>query len=391
MKTNWLIIFFILSCSACSSAKVKLSHGIKDGGFRSLAVLPVEYPADIPREKVDAIHDAVEAELKNSGFVVLADKIVRQTCSSPACPERDALASKYLVDGFATVNVGSVSRTNFVAGFYNAIKGKLRISDKTDKELVTIEHTQSERGGLLFNTGQIVQGLTSYANNTEQASFTKLASGLAQTLASKVPRTKDAALNSDAAAVNLGDVEFKQVRPGVFRVCTEAAPNMLVSVIINRQRSNLRPAGNARYCGSFLLDPPDMKDAVLKVEARSAFGNSVQKEISLSQYVKDCDLKNHVYLKQAKGKTAIQIACSGAAEAEADCKSKIASCGSHRFIVFKAPSNLDPFEKVAEVRGFSWIDSNAKPGSAQIYQLVSVSRDGVWSLPVAAKPDTQKG
>ena len=74
------------SFTACNSTKVKLADGVGAGSFKTLAILPATYPPEIQREKIDALKGSLEAELKNNGFVVLADRLVRETCASPACP-----------------------------------------------------------------------------------------------------------------------------------------------------------------------------------------------------------------------------------------------------------------------------------------------------------------
>ena len=59
--------------------------------------------------------------------------------------------------------------------------------------------------------------------------------------------------------------------------------------------------------------------------------------------------------------------------------------------MFRASSDNGPYEKVAEIRTTTWTDNNAKKGSEAFYELVSVNKAGVWSLPVAAKPASDKG
>src|SRR5947207_2577258 len=96
--------------SGCSTTRANISQQFVPEKVQSLAILPLEYASEVQREKVDSLRNAVESELKNSGFEVLADRVVRQVCSTPACPERKILASKYLVDGFVTISVRSVQR-----------------------------------------------------------------------------------------------------------------------------------------------------------------------------------------------------------------------------------------------------------------------------------------
>lgn len=359
--------------TACSSAKVKISPQANFENIRSLAVLPTDYPSGIQREKVDAIVYSIKSELKNSNFELLADKIVNEVCSTPSCPERKILSDKYLVDGFVNISVASVSRNNFIAGFYNAIKGKLLISDSDSKPVFEVEHTQSEKGGLIFNSGQVIQAIISYKNNNEADSFASLSSGFAQSLVSKIPKRLQADINKDAIAVNINNIEVKQIKPEIFHICADVTQGSVVSVIVNKQSTNLRPVSDTNYCGIFLYSQPNQTtNQKIEIDARSPFGNSVRKEVQIDNEIQVCNLKDNVVLTEMNGKPVINIK----------------SCPGNKLLIFKASSDLGPFEKVAEINSGSWVDSKAKKGSMFYYELVSVNKSGVWSLPEAAKPES---
>ena len=385
-----LLFTILLSLGACSRSKVNLSSQFQKDSLRSLAVLPIDYPSDIQREKVDSIKTAIESELKNRGFVVLADSLVRQNCSSPACPEKFELAEKYLVDGLVRVDVRSVQRANFLAGYVNTIGGTITIFDKNNTELLSVDHSENERGGLVFNSGQIIQGLIETSENTEEKSFARLSARFANNLISKIPRPDVAQVNRDAVAVNIVDVKVKEVRPQIFEVCAEATPNSIVSLIVNRQRSNLREIKEAQYCGTYFLDPSLQNSSTLKVEARSAFGTAVQKEFPSGTSSTTCRLEDNVFVKNVNGKSRLEVSCTDLGDGKSpiigDCKEAVVKCPDYKFIVFKAPTAIGPFERIAEVRSTSWTDSKAKTAASTTYELVPVNKAGVWSLPVTAKP-----
>jgi len=382
-------LFFLVGCS---STRANISPEYKAEAVRSLAILPVEYPAEVQREKVDALRNALESELRNSGFEVIADRIVRMTCTSPACPERSILATKYLVDGFVKVEVRSVERANFLAGFVNTIGGKITITDKNNVQLVSVDQSENERGGLLFNSGQVVQGIISSVENTEEASFNRLSVKFAQGLVSKIPRPNVPQVNKDATSVSIVDVSVKQIRPQIFEVCAEATPNSLVSVVINRQRSNLREVSEAHFCGAFLLDSSINSSTLLKVEARSPFGGAVRKEVPVGSDIEVCSLDGNVVLTSTKGKSQVELNCidfnNGKGPILGNCAEKVKSCPDNKLLVFRSTSPTGPYEKVAEVKSTSWIDAKSQPGSTTQYELVSVNKAGLWSLPVAAKPNS---
>lgn len=367
----FLLLNFMLGCS---SGKVKIAESAKSANLSSLAMLPVEYPPDVQREKVDALARAVQSELRNSGFIVLADKIVRQTCSSSPCPERRLLAEKYDVDGFASLSVASVNRTNFIAGFYNIISGTLTISDVNAEPLVVVEHKEAERGGLLFNTGQVFQAVISYEQNREAESFAKLSTAFAQKLVSRLPRPDGVEVETGDDSLTIRSVKVRQLEPEVFELCVDASEGSLVSAIINRAKTNLRPVGKEKYCGAFLYrtSPAEATDRLLTVEARSPFGESVRKEVEVSPELEVCDLADNAIIWEKNGRPTIEIG-------------KTKPCPNHKFIVFRAPNYLGPYKKVAETRSPKWTDNKVKPGAVVYYEVVSVNKSGVWSLPAAPK------
>ncbi|MCO6431094.1 MAG: hypothetical protein J5J00_09560 [Deltaproteobacteria bacterium] len=379
---------FLLALQGCSP-KVSIAPAAEGGELQTLAVLPPEYNAKLQREKVEAIRDSLETELRNRGFVVLADRLVDELCSSPQCPERSQLAERYQVDGFVSLDLRSVSRANFLAGYYNAIRGIMTISDVNATSLVSVEHTQSERGGLLFHSGQVFQGLISQVENTEEKSFQRLSAKFAETLASKVPKPQ--ALETNAVTVAIESTSVKRIQPQLFEICIDATPNSLGSVLINNRRSTLREIANGRYCGTFFLDRSIVENHIM-AELRSPFGNAVRKEISSLPELEVCDLDNKVFVKKAGQNSRIEVACTKVDKRPVIdgslCGSNIQDCSKDKLFVFRSPTRLGPYLKVAEVRSPVWTDS-ARSGKA-FYQVVAVSPSGVWSLPEDASEPKEK-
>lgn len=365
----------------CGS-KVSVKPGFGDGSIQTVAVLPPRYNSGVQREKVDAIVNAVEAELKNKEYVVLAESLVSRTCSAPECPERNTLAEKYLVDAFVAVDVRSVSRNNFLAGYYNAITGKLTLTDKDSNVLLDADETESERGGLVFNSGQVIQGLISQVENTEENSFGRLSAKFAETMVAKIPKPKALAAAADSVTVALNTVKTRKISPLFYEVCADATPNSLVSLIIDRARSTLREMSPGKYCGTFFLDNA-LLAAPMHVEARSPFGTTVRKDFSPGVSVAKCDLEGQVFLASAGDRKKIVVSCPetpNASDSNA-CDPSLSACPNYKFLIFKGPSALGPYQKVAETKAREWIDRTAKSGDRTYYEVVAVSPTGAWSLP----------
>lgn len=380
MRITVALLFTAIAATfpACASlSKSKLAS--TDRKISTVALLPIDYPAGIQREKVTAIAEAVGAELRNRGYEFLSDRVVSSTCSTPACAERDKIAEKYLVDAFVKLNVGSVSRTNFLAGYYNVISGSLTLSDRANEKILDVQHTERQKGGLLFNSGQVFQGLISTFANTEQASFNALTARFAKALVDKLPiaaATQDT--RTDAVAVEIDTVEVKNLKPHLFQICVGGTPNSFASVIVNRKKSNLRESSVGRYCGNFFLDGALESDSPLSVELRSAFGNAVRREVVITSSA-PCILRDLVQLSMDERANRIEIGCEAASMSQ--CQRIASACLSRRFIVFRADDAWGPYRKVAEFKGPRWTDRDAPNKPQPHYQIVAVDQRGTWSSP----------
>ena len=183
----------LLFVAACGTTVTKSSQ-FEQSSPSLYALLPVTYPSDIRPERAAYIRTALERELATRGFVLLDDSVTLRVCGEASCPGRSELVSRYGVDGFLQLSLDGTNRINFGAGFYNNISGDLLLLNRESEELVRIEHSESERGGLLFNSGQVIEGIVSTVDNTGDLSFSNLADEFAQELALKVPKSRGRSL-----------------------------------------------------------------------------------------------------------------------------------------------------------------------------------------------------
>jgi hypothetical protein len=385
-KFPWLAVaslnislLFLVSCAP----KVKVAQNFETSQSKTVAVLPAEYPAGVSPDRVNYIRSALISEIRNHGYIVLDDKIVDQVCSGPACPERSKLTSKFMVDAFFKINVDNVSRNNFTAGYYNAVSGNLQMLDRQGAEILKVEQTESEHGGLLFNSGQLFQGLISQAKNSGDGAFDQLADKFVSTLVSKIPAARGGEINADATAVSINSVEANMIQPAQYRICTQATPVSLAYFLYNNQRTNLREISPGRYCGVYRLDEA-LSGAKFAVEVRSPFGVADRKDLILDPGSL-CDISGNVVLNSADSQNDLQITCTklgNNGSVLGQC-AKVRECSSlSRFYVYKAPSEIGPYQKVADIQQTQWQDR--KPASNVNYQVVTISSHGTASVPVAA-------
>ncbi len=343
-----------------------------------IAVLPADYSIDIPKERIDLVRQEIIAELRNRNFVVADERVVSSICSSPRCPERDKLGTQHLVEAFATLMLDSFSKRNFLAGYYNTLSGSVSLVDRSGSELVTVEHTQSEKGGLLFNSGQIIQGVISQVNSSGDAAYEELASEFAKAVADELP-APTLAPNTGAPeglSVAISSATAEWDGSSRYTVCLSGTPHSFASVLFGSQRTTLREISPGRYCGAFSgLVATSSKSPAL-VELRSAFGNSDRESIDLPAQGL-CEIQERTVY--ASDTLALQCAMVGRdlSRLHIGCSEKISPCKAVKIVLFSASEQQGPYTKWLESTNASTKVINP-PGNIQI---VAIGAGGVSSLP----------
>lgn len=375
----------LIGCS--TQAKVKLQGG--QAVPQTLAVLPSPYPSGVQKERVDYIRQGVSRELINQGYLVLDDQLVQSICRGVECASRGELATKHGVMAFALVDVGSSSKNDFVAGYYNAIKGMLSITDPAGGTLAQVEHTESERGGLVFNSGQVFQGIISQVNNYDDSRSNFLADRFARNLVSALPRITPTTSSEETESLVITSVDVTSTKGGQSQVCAQSQPGLMASLVTKLVRTGLRETRPGMYCGIFRLDPKRYSLSRLAVEVRSPYGALARKEITAPDK-QLCDLQGRVRFVSDNGKNKVLIKCASfepviTENIGEECgEHKGAHCGHHRLLIYRSTSDTGPFQKVAEVKASSWIDTQAPKGKQAFYSVVSVDTSGGYSVPVPA-------
>lgn len=344
----------------------------------SLALMPADYSIDIPRERINLVRQSIVNQLRNRGFVVLDEQAVSSLCPTPECPEREKLAQKYLVDGFAVLRLTSFSRNNFIAGYYNELSGQLSVVSRSGQALITVSNTENEEGGLLLQSGQIFQAILSSVKNTGDDTFDKLADKFSHTIVEKLPPPTLAAtrLTQEGLTIALSSASANWTSPSAYRVCAKGTPNSFAYLLSVKNRTNLREVAPGSYCANFsaLVAEDPSHDAA--IELRSAFGTSVRQDISLPT-APPCDLKSRV---QTNG-SQVQVACTSVGTLPASGCAGAAPCAAQKVVLFSAPSSTGPFLKAGE---FSSASGPIPPASQNV-QVMTIGAGGIASLPVAAQ------
>jgi len=343
-----------------------------------LALLPSDFSIDIPKERIELVRGAVLSELRNRNFIVADDKIVNSTCSSPKCPEMSRLAKDYLIDGFATLKIESFSKTSFLAGYYNELAGSLSVSDRSGKELIAIDHTESERGGLIFNSGQVIQGIISQVNNSGDAAYKELSSQFAKTIVEQLPAPEVSASSTtpESLDVVINSADASWSSPTSYTVCVNGTPKSLAAVIVDSQRASLREIKPGRYCGAFSsLVAPASANGSTFVELRTAYGYSERKAITLPT-IAPCELDNRIKPAQSDLAVSCSVVGDDLSRANSGCSKELPLCKADKIVLYSAATNS--FSRAAESRR-STIKLPDPKGS---YEVVAIGAGGIPSVPV---------
>jgi hypothetical protein len=312
------------------------------------------------------VRSALQNELVNRGLVTIDPDIIDSTCLDESCTAREKLLATYPIDAFAVLKLRSASRTNFIAGYYNSIVGQLVLADAGGRELLEVQHTESERGGILFNSGQILQGVISQIRNGDDEAFLILANKFAQSIVTSIPRSSDPALTNAPPPPIVSDTSIAPRSSAVYEVCASGTPQAFGAIVLkNGAKTNLREIAPGRYCGKYLAaDPQQFIGA--EVELRDAFGTAARSPLG-------------AFPPQASE------VCAGGVVATVSASriTLVSPCPTTttRVLIYHAHSIAGPFIKIAEQRGSSWSGRTPKVNQHQTLALVAVDPNGLLSEP----------
>jgi hypothetical protein len=356
-------ILLLLSVAAGCGPTVVKTRPLEEIGM--LAVLPTKADPDIRRERVKYLNESLSRELESSGYSVINSDVISDLCSTSDCPERAAISSKFGVRTFAQLDVSSASRANFVAGFYNKVAGKLVVSDEKAAPFVSIEHTESEHGGLIFQSGQIFKGISSTVDNYGDDKFSDLADLFIREVVSKLPKAN---ARSDSESFYINKLSLSMREGPLYDICLDGSPSNSAKLLIGNRQIGLREVQSGKYCNVIPLGWLTSGISESRAELRSAFGQSLAKPLD-TLAIGICDPKQELTYKDGL----LGFSCGNN-----NCASASPLCQHSKFLVFSGESKAGPYTKVSEVL---WNKSAVKIESRNV-AVVALSSDGSSSLPV---------
>lgn len=376
------LLVFILQSAACGPT-IHKGTSLEQASIQRVAVLPAAVETDIRRERADYIRASLLRELSSSGYVLLDENVVKKICPDAECANRRVLHEKYDVDTFAVVHLKSVDRYNFGAAFYNTISGELKLVNSKNEELFSIEHTEREKGGLLFNSGQVIQGLISTFENTGDDSFNKLAERFAKNIALKLPPPAGGSALAKVSDVNITETLVSPLGGSRVRICVKGNSGSSAQFVVDQIRIPLREVTAGEYCGALLAGGLVQPGSRVRTELRSAFGVPAQQVLSAAPFL-SCTPENFLRRTMKGQASGIELGCASnlSAEEKQACEVKRNVCSGSQYYVYRANSPAGPFEKVGSFSEPSWTDKKPNGGNGGTYAVVAISKDGTSSVPV---------
>ncbi len=375
----------ILFLSGCGP-KIRTSpHSEELSHLSSLAVLPIDRDpkGGTTKDRLDYLRSSLSSKLRSHGFSVVDDSLVDKACGDRSCSRSSELFATYRLDGAVRLEVDSVRRSNFLAGYINSVTGAVTISNSKTDELLSVSLTEQERGGLLFNTGQLVEGIVSQIENSGEISFTRLADRFIDSIIRELPEPATQTQNAEETPVSLSEVKLKQLRPEIYQVCAYGSPASEAQVLIKGRGTPLRSTKDGEYCSVIRIDKSHIDSAGLLVELKSPFGQTARQSVAL-ETGDPCLPKNSVQLIKRGLLNRVEVEClklRGQLIANASCTEN-SQCEVDRLLVYRGPSLAGPYRKVAEVTSNGWTDLSANSREPFFYQIVSMGKSGAFSTPL---------
>jgi hypothetical protein len=261
-------------------------------------------------ERIKIISNLVSHELKQKGYLLLDQEYVDRTCKEEAKKTSIIISNNSTpftcdplktfieqdIDGVITLSISKVSTNDFTLGFFNYVTGSLTISDINGKEKLKSTFTQRERGGLLFDSGQVIVSFRDQMTNGGEEGFHSVATRFSRSLVQVLP--KPFYNDSNVVVGDLRGINIQMLNEKEISICAEGTPGLEARLHFSGLRTELREELPGKYCGIFLYDS-EWKNP--EISLKTSFGSEVRKPITLPSYP-ICNLSEFIRAEKSKGK-----------------------------------------------------------------------------------------
>lgn len=380
-------LLFLLLLVSCSNSKINVTSEFKETKPRLVALLPIKSTLDLRDARVALLEQQIRSELKLRGYTLVEEAVVKKICPTYDCKQVAKLFSNYGISAYVQAEIESFSRNNFGLGFYNTISGNIKFFDRNGKELLKVARSEKEKGGLLFQSGQILQGLKEQFNNSGDDAFNLLAEKFSRELLQGVPAYNNQAVGTDDFAPSkLELVSMDEIKPQLYKICARSDSGSLVNLVFKRERVSLKSNPSGLFCRILWLNDSALSNNKIFIEARTAYGEVVRKDLTfIDEPVCLLDDKTTLARIPNKNELSLSIECKAKKEKVGVllyCQDVDKICSIKKLVIYHSDSEIGPYTKFIEVNKLDKISLPKKPLIKKYLQVVTIGKGENYSLPV---------
>lgn len=356
-----LVTIISLSFVACGP-RITIAPGSEPEKIRVIAIAPVSQETDLQQERLQYLQSLLHSALSAKSYHVIIPEAVESICRTGGCTDGEDLRKKLNADGVVRLSVSSFAETNFLGGYFSRLSAGLTLEQQKQK-LVTIDHAVSDRGGIIFNAGQVLKGLQSQYQRFQDSGFERLANRLVSEIVQKIPTPKGTSSLTGAAAETLVIQRpfIKERKPNGIEVCFEGSPQRFASLLLSSRRLPLREVKLGRYCG---VIRGDAKQEPAFVELKNVFGISARQEINFSS-MNECGIAPYLKVERLQG-TGVQLSALD----------RPLTCEPIQLVILRASDKSSRPQQVAVVSGGKWVDNSVTGAETPIYFVAAKAATG---------------
>ncbi len=299
IKKIFLLLFMISGLLACSSTSILVKP---PGAGLPVKVLyePLSSSTPLAREVMEQLDRASISALRNRGYLVI---------------EATASTAEYAKLPRVGVMINKFERTSLLAAHINRIGGKLLFRDANGAVLAESERLEVERGGLIFNSGQIFKGLSEQYNNESSDNVAGWMARFSTKLADSLPIAQQGGLVVADLQPRIEAVSLSSSNKGP-QICASGTAGVRAVLEVEDLKLPLTEVGDSgKYCQNLPPYVSNFED-VPTVVFTNFYGFRDKQAVALStdslsgQNASKCGNEDIVVSNPA-GQIEIQVLCAG--------------------------------------------------------------------------------
>ncbi len=294
MRTLLALSFATLSLSGCG-IEVQVRDELTSVPPERIAILPFEAPTPDDREssEIRFVRRIFFGHWANLPFrdlpIVETDRLLAEhgfpTTAAVLEAKPAALAEALGVDALVYGQIDSISNIAPILGYRRALGGKFRLVDcrsQPEQILWEAEFTESQWGGPLLDSGQILRGIREQIENSSSLSFYRIADRFSRKIVETLPApTQPFQTESDPPRIDAIEVRLSRgssLRPGDgITVSLTGEPDRKASfdLGLDRKRIPMSEIAPGRYQGVYIVQVGDrIENAPIRAQLGTIFGET---------------------------------------------------------------------------------------------------------------------